>query len=73
MTIFEEMDETDIFYRDPNKSFSPLKNFLRDWREIETICDRRYKRDNFKIQQNKWSLLRGKHGSAHEEENDKEL
>ena len=31
MTIFEEMVEFDIFYRDPKKSFSLLRVPLHDW------------------------------------------
>ena len=45
MTIFEEMVEFDI-YRDPKKYFSPLIISLHDWRKIETISDRLYKKKN---------------------------
>ena len=44
MTIFEKKVEFDIFYRDPKNCFSPLRTYLHDWRKIETIRDRRYKK-----------------------------
>ena len=40
-------------------------------KKIEIIRDKKYK--NLKIQQNNLSLLRRKHGVAHEEESDKEI
>ena len=50
MTIFENMVEFDIFYRDedelfqslPKKFFSPLRISLHDWQKIERIRDRSY-------------------------------
>ena len=39
MSVFEQMLEFDIFYRDRKKCFSPLKIFLHDWQKIETIRD----------------------------------
>ena len=73
MTIFEKMVEFDIFYRDPKKCFSPLRISLHDWRKIETIRDRRYKKEKLKVQQDNLALFRRKRGVAHEEESDKEL
>ena len=73
MTIFEKLVEFDIFYRDPKKSCSPLRIFLDDWRKIETICDRRYKKEKLKVIELNLALFRRKHGVAHEEESDKEL
>ena len=72
MTIFEKMIEFDIFYRDPKKCFSPLRISIHDWRKIETIRDRRYKK-KMKVQHDNLALFRRKHGVAHEEESDKEL
>ena len=51
MTLFEKMVEFDIFYRDPKKCFSPLRISIHDWRTIETIRDRRYKK---KIEGSSW-------------------
>ena len=73
MTIFEKMVEFDIFYRDPKKCFSPLRISLHDWRKIETIRDKRYKKEKLKVQQDNLALFRRKHGVALEEESDKEL
>ena len=73
MTIFEKMIEFDIFYRDPKKCFSPLRNSLDNWRKIETIRDRRYKKEKLKVQQDHLARFRRKHGVAHEEESDNEL
>ena len=75
MTIkmVQKMVEFDIFYRDPKKCFSPLRISLHDWRKIETICDRRYKKEKLKVQQDNLTLFRRKHGVAHEEVSDKEL
>ena len=73
MTIFEKMVEFDIFYRDLKKCFSRLRISLHDWRKIETIRDRRYKKEKLKVQQDNLALFRRKHGVAHEEESDKEL
>ena len=69
ITIFEKMVEFDIFYRYPKKCFSPLKISIHDWRKVETIRDRRYKKEKLKV----LALFRRKHGVAHEEESDKEL
>ena len=44
MTIFEKMVEFDNFYRDSKKCSSPLRISLHDWRKVETIRDRRYKK-----------------------------
>ena len=46
MTIFEKVIEFDIFFREPKKCFSPLSISIHDWRKIETIRDRRYKKKN---------------------------
>ena len=73
MTIFEKMVDFDIFYRDPKKCFSPLRISIHDWRKIETIRDRRYKKEKLKVQLHNLALFRRKHGVAHEEESDKEL
>ena len=73
MTIFEKMVEFDIFYRDSKKCFSPLKISKHDWRKIETIRDRRYKKEKLQVQLHNLALFRRKHGVAHEEESDKEL
>ena len=67
MNIFEKMFEFDIFYRDPKKCFSPLRNFHEDWRKIETICGTRYRKEKLKVQQENLALFRRKHGVAHEE------
>ena len=42
-------------------------------RKIETIRDRRYKKENLLIQRDKLSRLRRKHVVANEEESDNEL
>ena len=73
MTIFEKMVDFDIFYRDPKKCFSPLRISIHDWRKIETIRDRRYKKEKLKVQLHNLAMFRRKHGVAHEEESDKEL
>ena len=73
MTTFEKMVEFDIFYRDPKKYFSPLRISLHDWRKIETIHDRRYKKEKLKVKQDNLALFRRKHGVTHEEESEKEL
>ena len=73
MTIFEKMVEFDIFYRDPKKCFNLSRVSPYDWRKIETIHDRRYKKEKLKVQQVNLALFRRKHGVAHEEESDKEL
>ena len=73
MTIFEKMVEFDIFYRDPKKCLSPLRIYLHDWRKVETIRDRRYKKKKLKNQQDNLVPFRRKHGVALEEESDKEL
>ena len=73
MTIFEKLDEFDIYYRDPKKCFSPLRISLHDWRKIETIPDTSYKKEKLKVQEDNLALFRRKHGVAHEEESDKEL
>ena len=73
MTVFEKMVEFDIFYRDPKKCFSPLRISIYDWQKIETIRDRRYKKEKLKVQLHNLALFRRKHGVAHEEESDKEL
>ena len=67
------MVEFGIFYRDPKECFSPLKLSLHGWRKIETIRDRRYKKEKLKIQQDNLALFRRKHVVAHEKESDKEL
>ena len=73
MTVFEKIVEFYIFYRDPNKCFSPLRISLHDWRKIETIRERRYKKEKLKVQQDNLALFRRNHGVAHEEESDMEL
>ena len=65
MTVFEEMVELDIFYRDPKNCFSP--------RTIETIQERRYRKETKMIQQDNLSLLKRKHGVAQENERDNKL
>ena len=66
------MVEFDIFYRDPKKCFSPLIISIHDWQKIETLRDRRYKKEKLKVQLHNVALFRRKHGVAHEEERDKE-
>ena len=73
MTVFEKMVEFYIFYRDPNKCFSPVRISLHDWQKIETIRERRYKNEKLKVQQDNLTLFRRNHGVAHEEESDMEL
>ena len=73
MTVFEKLVELDIFYRDPKKCFSPLRISIHDWRKIETIHDRRQRKEKLKFQHDKLALFSRKHGVAHEEESDKEL
>ena len=73
MTCFEETVESDIFYKDPKKCFSPLRFFLHDRQKTETIRDRMYKKESLKVQQDNLALFRRKHGVAHEEESDKEV
>ena len=73
MTVFEKLDEFDIFYRDPKKCFSPLRISLHDWRKIEKIPDTSYKKEKLKVQEDNLALFRRKQGVAHEEESDKEL
>ena len=58
MTFFEELFEFNIFYRDPKKFFSPLRISLHDWQKIQTIRDRRYKKEKLKIQRDNLALLR---------------
>ena len=58
MTIVEKMVEYDIFDRDPKKFFSPLRISLHDWRSIETICQRRYRKEKLKVQQEVLALFR---------------
>ena len=58
MTIFEKMVEFDIFYRDPKKCFSPLRISIHDWQIIETIRDRRYKKEKVKVQHDNLALFR---------------
>ena len=53
--------------------FQSPKNSLHDWPKIEAIRGRRYKKENFKVQQDILALFRRSHGVAHEEESDKEL
>ena len=69
----KKMVESDIFYRDPKKCFSPLKISLHDWGKFETIFVRRYKKGKVKVQQDNLALFRRKYGVAHEDENDNEL
>ena len=73
MTIYEKMDEFDISYRDPMKCFSPLRISLYGWRKIESIPDRRYKKEKFKVQHDNLALFRRKNGVAHIEGSDSEL
>ena len=46
ITIFKELVDFKIFYRDPNKCSSPLRIPLHGWQKNETICDRRFKKEN---------------------------
>ena len=86
MTIFEEMVEFDIFYRESKKFFDLLNFSLHNWRIVETIHDRCYRKDNLrqyviestkqkkmKVQEHHFFRLRRKNGVAHEEKNDNEL
>ena len=68
MTNYEKMVEFDIFYRDLKKCFSPLRLSIHDWRKLETIHDRRYKKEKLKVQHDSLALFRRKLGVAHEEE-----
>ena len=72
LQLFEKIFEFDIFYRDPKKCLSPLRISLHDWRKIETIRERRYKKEKLKVQQNNLALFRRKHGVAYEDGSDKE-
>ena len=65
MTFYEKMDEFEIFYRDLKKCFSPLRVSLYGWRKIEKICDRRYKKEKFKVEHDNLALFRRKYGVAH--------
>ena len=67
------MDEFDIFYRDPKKCFIPLSFSLYGWRKIESIRDRKYKKEKFKVQHDNLALFRRKHGVAHIEWSDSQL
>ena len=73
MTIYEKMGEFEIFYRDPKNCFSPLRFSLFGSRKIETICDKRYKKEKFKVQPDNLALFRRKYGVVHIEESDSEL
>ena len=73
MTMFENLVEFDIFYRDPKKYLSPLRISIHDWRKIELTRDRSYKKEKLKVQHGNLALFRRKHGVAHGEESDKEL
>ena len=55
------------------KCLSPLRVCLHDWQKLETIRDRRYKREELKFQQDNLALFRRKHGVTHKEKSDKEL
>ena len=44
ITVFEEMVDFDIFYRDSEKRFSPLRISLHDWQKTDTNCDRKFKK-----------------------------
>ena len=57
MTNFEKMVEFDIFFRDPKKCFSPLRISIHDWRKIETIRDRRYKKEKLKTHNDNLALF----------------
>ena len=67
------MVEFDIFHWDPKKCFSPLRISVQVRRNIETIRDRRNKKEKLKVQQDNLALFRRKRGVAHEEEKDKKL
>ena len=73
MTIYGKMDEFEIFYRDPKKCFSPLRVSLYGWRIIETIRDRRYKKEKLNVQLDNLDLFRRKNGVVHIEDSDSQL
>ena len=61
----------EIFFSDPKMSISPIKFSLLDWRKIQTILEKRYKK-------NQWFTriiisVEKKTGCAYEEESDKYL
>ena len=45
MKILKKKFEFDNFYRDPKKCFSLLGFSLLDWRKVESIRERRYKKE----------------------------
>ena len=69
----KKLVDFDIFFRDPRRPFSPLRNFLLDWRKIETTCDRKFMKEKLKVRQNNLALFKRKFGVAHEEESENEL
>ena len=73
MTVFKKLIEFDVFYRDPKKCLSPLTNSQHDWQKIETIRDRKYKKEKLKVRQENLALFRRKHSVAREGESDNEL
>ena len=73
MTSFEKMVELDVFHRYLKKCFSLLRTFLHGWRKVEIICDKLYRKEKCKTQQDNLALFRRKHGLAHKEGKEKEL
>ena len=67
------MDEIDILYRDLMMCFNPLRIFLQGWQKIETIRDRRYKKEKFKVHHDNLALFRRKYGVVHIAGSDCEL
>ena len=53
--------------------YKPPRITLHDWKKIETIRDRWYKKEMKMIQEKNLSLLRKKHDRVHVEESDHEL
>ena len=51
----------------------PLRFSLFGSRKIETICDKRYKKEKFKVQPENLALFRRKYGVVHIKESDSEL
>ena len=74
MSVFDQMVEFDIFFKDPKKCFSPLGNSLHDWQKKEPFVIKGIGKKNLRFNRIFLSLLRRKHSVAHDdEERDKEL
>ena len=63
----------DIYYRDPKKFFSTLRNSLPDWRKTVTILEKQYKKEKLNVQQGTLALFRRRQDVTLKDECDKEL